>query len=416
MIKSLEVNDNRSTSPWERGLGGEDKIGLVLPSLPGYSETFFRNKISSLLKGGAEVVLFVNDSKVKEPYANLKILKAPYLSGSKTRIMAASIGLLCKAVFQQPAKSLKLYRLNKKDGRSVTENLKSILTNQFLLGEQVDWLHFGFGTMALGRENVAAVMGAKMAVSFRGFDYYVYPLKNNACYNILYRKKVKYHVLSEHMKKGLMARGVLENKIVKITPAIDTGLFAIHPPTANKKIQLTSIARLHWIKGLEHTLEALAILKDTIDFHYTIVGEGIERERLLFAVHQLDLNNRVTFTGVLGVEAVQKQLSNTDLYLQYSIQEGFCNAVLEAQAMGLLCVVSDAEGLSENVLHGKTGWVVPKGQPKLLAQEINEVLALDEEQKQRIRLQAMQRVQNEFNLEKQQQEFLEFYETTNLKP
>ena len=60
-------------------------------------------------------------------------------------------------------------------------------------------------------------------------------------------------------------------------------------------------------------------------------------------------------------------LEKSDIYLQYSIQEGFCNSVLEAQAMGLLSIVSDANGLTENIIHNYTGWVVPKMAPKLLA-------------------------------------------------
>ena len=41
--------------------------------------------------------------------------------------------------------------------------------------------------------------------------------------------------------------------------------------------------------------------------------------------------------------------------------------VLEAQVMGLLSIVSDANGLPENIIHNYTGWVVPKMAPKLLA-------------------------------------------------
>ena len=36
------------------------KIGLVLSRPPGYSESFFRNKISGLIKHGIEVELFVD--------------------------------------------------------------------------------------------------------------------------------------------------------------------------------------------------------------------------------------------------------------------------------------------------------------------------------------------------------------------
>ena len=38
-------------------------IGLVLPSVPGYSETFFLNKIKGLLKNGFKVSLFVENRK-----------------------------------------------------------------------------------------------------------------------------------------------------------------------------------------------------------------------------------------------------------------------------------------------------------------------------------------------------------------
>ena len=385
-------------------------IGLVLPSVPGYSETFFRNKIIGLQQNGVEVILFVNNPK--ETSDLCKVYNAPQLSRHKMLTFFNSAKALLKAVVIHPKRSLKFYRLERKDKRPFVHIIKSLIANQFILSKKLDWLHYGFGTMALDRENIATAIGAKMAVSFRGFDYYVYPKKYIGCYHFLYSKNVTYHVLSDEMKKGLLENGILEHKIMKITPAIDLKFFKSNSKE-NNIIQMSTIARLHWIKGLEYTLEALALLKnENISFHYTIIGDGVEKERLQFAAYQLGLSDCVTFAGKLSPEKVKNQLEQTDIYVQYSIQEGFCNAVLEAQAMGLLCVVSDAEGLSENVLDGKTGWVVPKRQPKLLAHKIKEVIALDETEKQKIRQQAVERVQNNFNLKKQQQEFLDFYEIT----
>lgn len=388
------------------------RIGLVLPSVPGYSETFFKNKIRGLQQHGVEVILFVNNPT--ETSDLCKVYNAPELGVNKIITLFNSVKALCKAIVTHPKRSLKFYQLERKDKRYFHQIIKNLIANQFILSKKLDWLHFGFGTMALGRENIAAVIGAKMAVSFRGFDYYVYPKKNHGCYRILYSKKANYHVLSEGMKKGLQQNGILEHKITKITPAIDWKLFSAYVDgTLNDRLQILTVARLHWIKGLEYTLEALALLKnENIPFHYTIIGDGVEKERLQFAVHQLGLCDCVTFTGKQLPEDVKKHLQQTDIYLQYSIQEGFCNAVLEAQAMGLLCVVSDAEGLSENVLDTQTGWVVPKREPKLLAQKIKDVLALNENEKQTIRDQAVERVQNNFNLEKQKQEFLAFYKMT----
>lgn len=387
------------------------KIGIVLPALPAYSETFFSNKILGLQKHGHEVVLFVNNSEDVPSYLDCKVLKAPKLSGNKIKVIAITLKQIIFSVLNFQ-KSWKLFKLNQEDNIPLNQNLKQIVSNQFLLNEKLDWLHFGFGTIALGRENIAEVIGAKMAVSFRGFDIGIYPIKHPGCYKFLFRKVDKIHVISNDIKELLYENGCPSDVLIeKITPAIDSDFFNSIVREQNEKVQFTTIARLHWKKGLEYVLESLSFLKNYgSDFNYTIIGDGAEKERLQFAAHQLGIIDNVVFTGKLSPEQVKEELNKTDFYLQYSLQEGFCNAVLEAQAMGLLCIVSDAEGLSENVLDKETGFVVEKQNSQLLFEKIKEVLALPEIEKQKISQQAVERVQKEFNLEKQQQEFLNFYE------
>lgn len=198
------------------------------------------------------------------------------------------------------------------------------MANNFILSQKLDWLHFGFGTMAIGRENVAQAIDAKMAVSFRGFDHYIYPVKNPNCYATLFSKNVKYHVLSEGMRMALENKGILKTEIKVITPAIDVNLFKTYSKTNSKSINIITVARLHWIKGLENTLEALTILKSRgIVFNYTIIGDGPEYERLVFTAYQLGLEKNVTFAGKLAPDEVKEQLSKATMYIQYSIQEGF---------------------------------------------------------------------------------------------
>src|SRR5690606_1084898 len=259
---------------------------------------------------------------------------------------------------------------------SFSKRLKNLMLNEFLLNEQLDWLHFGFGMLAKDRENVAEAIGAQMAVSFRGYDLYLSPLKHPSCYDSLFRKRVKYHVLSEEMKQTLLEHAIDANAIRVITPAIDTDFFQNETESQDIEIiNIVTVARLHWKKGLEYTLEALAFLKKrNIEFTYTIIGAGEDKERLMYAAHQLELTNKVIFKGKLSQNEIKEQLTKSDIDVQYSIQEGFCNAVLEAQAMGLLCIVSNAEGLSENVMNEKTGWVVPKYSRVALAKTIQEVI------------------------------------------
>jgi colanic acid/amylovoran biosynthesis glycosyltransferase len=288
---------------------------------------------------------------------------------------------------------------------------KSLILNQFIISKNLDWLHFGFGTVAIGRENLAAVMNAKMAVSFRGFDLYLSPLKRKNYYDLLFEKTARYHVLSEMMKCDLVKQGVLDHTISVITPAIDTLFFKKNQSHSEGSIiKILTVGRLHWKKGLEYTLEAMVGLKDlNVNFEYTIIGSGNQLERLKFATHQLGINKNVYFVGELKPAEVRDYMSKSDMYVQYSIQEGFCNAVLEAQAMGLLCLVSNAEGLAENVLDGKTGWVIPKRSPQVLAQKIMAIIDMPEIEKQRVRDHAILRVKHQFNIEKQQQEFIQFY-------
>lgn len=386
------------------------KIGLVLSQPPGYSETFFRSKIRGLQENGVEVCLFCqnnkNEFKLCPVIVSPRVSKNPFL---QLWFFMKEFVLLLPYV----STVIRYVKLERSEGIAWLQIFKRVYLNAHLLKAKLDWLHFGFATMALGSETVAKAIGAKMAVSFRGFDMTVYPVKNPGCYQMLWRHIDKAHTISDNLLKLAVKHGMPENTpFVKITPAIDIDLFQSNLSNSTPKGNpvLITTGRLHWIKGYVSTLEALAILKEEgVDFMYKIIGEGKEYERIAFAAYQLGLKDSVQFLGKLSHDEVKRELEKANIYLQYSIQEGFCNAVLEAQAMGKLCIVSNAEGLTENVLHGKTGWVVPKYSPYLLAEQIKKVLLMADHEKLKIAQNAVNRVREEFNVEKQHREFLSFY-------
>ena len=386
------------------------KIGLVLSSTPAYSETFFNSKIKGLQKNGFEVVLFVNS---KDTHFDLCTVKEQVQFKSFFIVMffLKSLGLLLTKL----STLLKFISLERKRNISFKSILKKLILNQHILQESnVDWLHFGFATQAIGRENIAKAIGAKMAVSLRGFDIGIYPLKNPKCYDLLWESLDKLHVISNDLLNLAYDNGLKKNvPYQKITPAIDTSFFinqSLNNSSNNNQLQLMTIGRLHWKKDYTSVIMALKNLKDRgIDFEYTIIGDGPEEEKLKYLVHELGLINNIIFTGKISQKEILIYFKQSHFYLQYSLQEGFCNAVLEAQSMGVLPIVSNAEGLSENVLNNKTGWVIEKNSPKLLAEKIVEVINLPESKKEKIRKQAIERVLKEFNIEKQQKEFIDFY-------
>ncbi|TFB13069.1 glycosyltransferase, partial [Microbacterium sp. 3H14] len=96
----------------------------------------------------------------------------------------------------------------KRQKTSVKRSIEKIYINSTLLKLEVDWLHFGFATMAIERELVAKAIGAKMAVSFRGYDINVYPLKHAGCYKKLWQQVDKVHSISEFLIQKAYALGL----------------------------------------------------------------------------------------------------------------------------------------------------------------------------------------------------------------
>jgi len=385
------------------------RVGLVLPNVPAYSETFFTSKIKGLQENGFEVILFAN-RKLSHSYNLTRVVYAPDFT-IKFRLLFELVKMSWNIVSNFKS-AFSLYKITRKEETSLKNAIRTVLINSHFLPFKLDWLHFGFGTMAIQRENVAEAIGAKMAISFRGFDLYIYPTKHINCYQKLFSKNVRYHVLSNEMKNTLMGNGISEQSIFKITPAIDFDSFNRKTPLDfNTPIRFLTVGRLHWKKGLEYTLEALFYFKqnNNIPFTFTIIGDGVETERLKFAVYQLGLSENVIFVGKVAHQEVKKYMEQSHVYIQYSIQEGFCNAVLEAQAMGLFCIVSDADGLNENVLNNETGWVVPMRKPKELAEVFNNYLLLSALQKKEIINNAISRVKIQFSIENQKKQFLNFY-------
>ena len=384
-------------------------IGIVLPSVPGYSETFFRSKISGLLENNFQVTLFVKNKQKGQTFI-CPIVQHPMLHSNSVLRLLQTISIFLKVFMIAPASTKKLWDSAKQNGFTISARIKAIVIASAILPYKLNWLHFGFATPALERELIGKAIGAKVAVSFRGFDINQLPLQDKKIYNMLWKNIDKIHSISKYLIKKANDIG-LESKIPYkvITPALDASRFTILETKA-KKNTILLVSRLHWIKGIEEIFTAISILNQKgISLSITIAGDGEEKERLLFAAHQLGISNNVSFLGAVKHDDVIQEMNEHELFIQYSHQEGFCNAALEAQATGMLCIVSDAEGLQENILHDKTGWVVPKRNPELLAEKIEYVLNLSDSVKDMIRTNARKRVEEDFNLEKQKQAFVDFY-------
>jgi colanic acid/amylovoran biosynthesis glycosyltransferase len=388
-------------------------IALVLSQPPGYSETFFRSKIKGLQANGHQLILVTAATdKTFDLCAHIqhpKVHKNPIKQ--LMTMLIVFIGLL-----PYWAKVNRYINLEQKEGTSFKRLIEKIYINASLLELSVDWIHFGFATMALDRETVPKAIGAKLAVSFRGYDIEVFPLKNRDCYQSLWSRVDKVHSISNYLLEKAFDLGL--SKLIDsevIYPAVDFDFIKkiqLSSDTSGVKPKLLTIARLHWIKGIDDLIETAQYLKSKqIDFEWKVIGEGDQKhtERYAYHIYKAGLQEQVLLLGKLSHAKTLKELSNTELYVQTSLSEGFCNAVLEAQALGKLCLAYDAGALSENIQSNITGFLSPKGQPLLLAQKIIEVEQLSGQEKEQLIQNSISRVKENFNINKQKREFNLFY-------
>ena len=150
-------------------------IGLILSNRPAQSETFFTSKIQGLQEEGYQVVLFANQS---EDFQICRLIPHPKVGRNIIIQMLRMIVSYIVLLLTHPIIFFRFLNLEKKDDVPILSRWKNLFLNNHILKEKLDWLHFGFATIAIRRENVARAIGARMGVSIRGYDICIYPLKH----------------------------------------------------------------------------------------------------------------------------------------------------------------------------------------------------------------------------------------------
>jgi len=132
------------------------------------------------------------------------------------------------------------------------------------------------------------------------------------------------------------------------------------------------VARLAVPKGLFHWLQAARVVAHRRpDVQFVIVGDGPQRAALVKSAQDLGLADKVLFAGWRDGVA---SMAAFDVFLLSSEYEGHCVALLEALGIGIPTVATDAGGNPEIVVDGKTGLLVPPGQPQEMAKAILRLL------------------------------------------
>jgi len=274
-----------------------------------------------------------------------------------------------------------------------------------------DIIHFEYGTLGHQFSDIKNYIRCKTSVSFRGYDINYTGLDDKNYYQLVWDNFDGFHFLGNDLKNRAIKRGYqpVKNEAL-IPPGIDTDFFI--PTGTNKqsdKFIIVSVGRLAWKKGYEYGLQAVAKLKALgIPVEYRIIADGQYRQPILFAISELGLDNEVSIIPANSPDEIKAQLDRAQVFLHPALSEGFSNAVLEAQAMQLSVVTTNADGLSENVEDEVTGFVVPTYDAGALSEKL-EWCYRNPERLKLMGEEGRKRVMDKFRIEQQLNKFEAFY-------
>jgi colanic acid/amylovoran biosynthesis glycosyltransferase len=361
------------------------RIGIFVQRFPAKSETFIVTKFLGLLERGFDLHLFtLMESGDWDRFEVLRgrddvrarLHVAPPFKGA--RLFTQGIPRLLAIALRHPAAFAHFVVHCWRERQTHPLGfLRAVMMRAQVVGHDLALMHIEFDMQGTNYVDLKHFFGCRLLLSGRG------SLRRTGLYDrqpdapaYLYRHADAYHFISHYLHDEALSLGLdpaLPWRL--IVPAIDLSLFSARPTAhvnlPGAPLRLLSVARLDWAKGYEFALEAVARVRAAgAAVEYTILGAGDYNEAIACAIDQLGLREVVTLRGAVRREEVIDYLHRADIFVHSALEEGFANAVIEAQAAGLPVVTSDAGGLPENIAHEVTGVVVPRRDSEAMAEAI----------------------------------------------
>jgi glycogen synthase len=192
---------------------------------------------------------------------------------------------------------------------------------------------------------------------------------------------------SEYVRDTLVKNGKIPVESGVLLGGVDPEPFLTNSNAAgdneknhNQPLRLLYFGRLSPDKGVHTAVEALGVLKQRGVHHLvelTIVGGGhpAYQAELRNMVVQLELGDKVRFTGHVPREEIPALLGQYDIYLFTSIwPEPMARSVMEAMAAGLLVIGTEVGGQTEMLHHCQNALTFKSGDGIELSERILTVL------------------------------------------
>ena len=168
--------------------------------------------------------------------------------------------------------------------------------------------------------------------------------------------------VSKSLKEDTLNLFDIKKKIDVIPNFIDTEAIATKDKPCKRTLLakkeekiLTHISNFRPLKRIVDVIDIFKGINSKIDSKLMMIGEGPEKRKAIRYVSDNKLKDKVLFLG--NSNEIDKILCYSDIFLLPSEKESFGLSALEAMAHGVPIISSNAGGIPEVNLNGKTGFI-----------------------------------------------------------
>lgn len=243
------------------------------------------------------------------------------------------------------------------------------LLEKLLREQQANAVLCHFGHIALRFLPVAQTLNIPLIAHFHGDDissalrdrYYSWSLRRNL------RHFSAIVCVGSKQRDVLLSLGAEAHQVATIPCGVPTAEFEfLERPL--RPITFLCVCRLVSWKGVDVVIDAFSKVSRMLSgARLVIVGDGKEEANLGSLAEVRGVHENVVFQGAQTPAQVLKLMHACDVFIQHSLTskagwfEGFGVSVAEAASTGLPVIVSNCGGLTDQVVHDQTGFIVSEG-------------------------------------------------------
>ncbi|MBL8861141.1 MAG: glycosyltransferase [Planctomycetes bacterium] len=361
------------------------RVAMLVNQYPKTSHSFIRREITALEELGAEVLRYSirrSGEPLVEPADRAEGLRTCVVLDQGALALALAFA---RVVVRRPCRTLRAVglalRMARRSDRGVVAHLAWLLEAAWLerdlARQRIGHLHAHFGT------NSAAVALLVEALGGPGYSFTAHGTESfDAPATISLGDKVdraRFVVaVSEWGRAQLLRLGSPGSgqKIHVVRCGLDRAFLEASPVAPPTGPRLVCVARLSIEKGVDLLVEALALLAgEGVEFELVLVGDGDLRPQIEAAVASTGLARRVRLDGWGDAARVRAAIEQAAVLVVPSRAEGLPVVIMEALALRRPVVATAVGGIPELVMDGVSGWLVPPGSARALAEALRTALA-----------------------------------------